>query len=92
MIDATTPRTAALTTHPPAAVFAMLGLTVIVSSLLTGYTTSVSGVREWLFTLCFTFVLGMALYVILDYEFPGIGIIRIDPVEQMLVDALKKMT
>lgn len=91
MIDATTPRTAALTAHPPVVIFLMLGLTVVVSSLLMGYSASASSVREWPFTLCFAFVLGATLYVILDYEFPGVGFIRIDPVEQILVDALAKM-
>jgi len=91
MIDITTDRTVALTTHPPAAVFVMLALTVIASSALAGYTMSPSPVRDWVSTITLALVLGFALYVILDYEFPRIGFLRIDPVDQVLVETLKQM-
>jgi hypothetical protein len=91
MIDITTDRTVALKTHPPAAVFAMLALTVITSSALAGYTMSPSPVRDWVSTITLAMVLGIALYVILDYEFPRIGFLRIDPVDQVLVETLKQM-
>jgi hypothetical protein len=91
MIDITTVRTVALMTHPPAAVFAMLALTVIASSLLVGYTMSSSGVHDWVFVAAFAFVLGAAVYVILDYEYPRAGLVRIDPVDQVLAQTLAKM-
>ena len=91
MIDITTEQTAALVTHPPLAVFAMLALMVIASSALVGYTMSVAEVRDWASTLIFALTISMALYVILDYEFPRVGFIRIDPVDQVLVETLKQM-
>ena len=51
MIDITTEQTVALVTHPPTAVFAMLGLLVIASSALVGYTMSSFPVRDWVSTL-----------------------------------------
>ncbi len=36
-------------------------------------------------------VLGAAIYGIFDYEFPGIGLARIDPVDRVSVETLKKM-
>jgi hypothetical protein len=90
-IDITTDRTVALLTHPPAAVFAMLGISVIASCMLAGYTMSPSPVRDWVSTVTLALVLGVALYVILDYEFPRIGLIRIDPVDQVLMETLKEM-
>lgn len=91
MIDITTVQTVALTTHPPVEVFAMLALTVVASSSLAGYTMSASGTRDWVFVAAFALVLGTALYVTLDYEFPRIGLMLIDPVDQLLVQTLEKM-
>jgi hypothetical protein len=91
MIDITTEQSAALITHPPLAVFAMLALMVSASSALVGYTMSVFEIRDWASTLIFALSISMALYVILDYEFPRVGFIRIDPVDQVLVETLKHM-
>jgi hypothetical protein len=90
-IDITTDRTVALITHPPVVVYVMLGLTVVTSSVLAGYTMSASAIRDWISTITIAVVLGIALYVILDYEYPRIGLIRIDDTDQILEDALEKM-
>jgi hypothetical protein len=90
MIDITTDSTVALQTHPPAAVFAMLALTVATSSALAGYMMASSG-RDWISSITFAVVLGTAVYVILDYEYPRIGLIRIDPVDQVLAETLERM-
>jgi hypothetical protein len=91
MIDIATVRTVALTTHPPAAVFAMLAMAVISSTALAGYTMSISTARDWMSTLIFALILGTALYVILDYEFPRFGLMRVDPLDQLLVKTLEQM-
>jgi hypothetical protein len=90
-IDITTDRTVALTTHAPLQVFVMLALSAIAASVLAGYTMSVSPVRDWVSMITLALVLGVALNVILDYEFPRFGLIRIDPVDQVLVDTLKHL-
>jgi hypothetical protein len=90
-IDITNDRMVALITHPPFAVYVMLALTVVTSSVLAGYTMSVSAIRDWISTITIAVVLGIALYVILDYEYPRIGLVRIDHADQILVDALEKM-
>jgi hypothetical protein len=91
MIDITNAATVALTTHPPTPVFAMLGLSVIVSSLLAGYAMSTSRARDWVSIIAFASLLSTTVYVIIDYEFPRIGIIRIDPVDEVLVHTLEEM-
>jgi len=91
MIDITTEQTVALVTHPPPAVIAMLVLMVIASSALVGYTMSTSALRDWVSTFIFALTVSIALYVILDYEFPRVGFVRIDPVDQVLVETLKQM-
>jgi hypothetical protein len=50
-----------------------------------------SGSRDLLFDVAYAVLLGVAVYVILDYEFPRIGLIRIDPLDQVLRETLAQM-
>jgi hypothetical protein len=91
MLDLAMTRSVALTTHPPAAIFVMLGLTVVASSILAGYSMTASETRDWMSTITLAVVLGLAVYLILDYEFPRVGFLRIDHLDQVLVDTLNEM-
>jgi hypothetical protein len=91
MLDLARARTVAFTTHPPPAIFLMLGFTVIASSVLAGYSMSASEKRDWMSTITLAVVLGLAVYLILDYEFPRVGFVRLDPVDQVLADTLNGM-
>jgi hypothetical protein len=91
MIDITNSRTVALRTHPPAAVLVLLAISVIATSTLAGYSMAATGLRDWLFVTAYAFVLGITVFVIIDYEFPRIGLIRIDPVDQVLMKTLEQM-
>ncbi len=89
MLDITTTRTMALRAHLPLAVLAMLGITVLVASLLAGY--SMVGTRTITHRLCFALLLGMTVYLILELEFPRMGFFRIDDVDQVLAETLEQM-
>jgi hypothetical protein len=91
MLDLAMVRTVALTTHLPTPVFFMLGLTVIASTALVGHSMSVYEPRDWISTISLVAVLGFAVYMILDYEYPRVGFIRIDPTDQVLADTLNEM-
>jgi len=91
VIDITTIQNTAREAHPPLAVFVMLGVMVIGSSALAGYAMAASGSRDWVYVIVFALLLGMSIYVILDYEFPRVGIIRIDPYDQMFHNLLAEM-
>jgi len=86
MIDITTTRTVAGYTHPPVLIFAMLAVLALACSLLAGHTMAGSKTRNWIHILAFAAILTITVYVILDYEFPRVGFIRIDPVDQVLMD------
>jgi hypothetical protein len=64
---------------------------VITSSALAGYMMTASSERDWISTITFAVVLGTAVYITLDYEYPRIGLIRIDPVDQVLAQTLARM-
>jgi hypothetical protein len=91
MIDISTVRTVALTAHPPLVFYAMLALSVIVSSAVAGYAMSATGNRDWILVMAYTILVAAAIFVIIDYEYPRIGLIRIDPVDRVLMQTLDKM-
>ena len=91
MIDITTNRTMAAQTHPPRIVFVMLFGSALASALLAGYGMAEAKTRDWVRMLSFAALIAAAVYVILDLEFPRIGLIRVDTFDQALVDLLESM-
>ncbi len=91
MIDVTTTRTVALQTHPPLLVFFMLAFLALACSLLAGYGMAGAPSRSVLHVLGFAAILTLTVYLILDYEFPRHGIIRLDFYDQLLVDVRQSM-
>ncbi len=63
----------------------------IVSSVFVGYGAAGSGVRSRVHSLAFALVLAVVLYVIVDLEFPRLGLIRVDSMDQMLVEMRESM-
>ena len=91
MIDITT-RTMATKIHPPAVIFVMLFGVALASALLAGYGMAGGKSRNWLHMLGFAAVLAVAVYVILDLEFPRrLGLIRVDAFDQTLVKLRESM-
>jgi hypothetical protein len=86
MIDITTNRMAALQMHPPGAVLILLGILPLICSLLAGYDAGEKG-RSLLHELGFAVILTIAIFIVLDYEYPRAGLfIHLDATDQLLVD------
>jgi len=90
MIDITTTREAAMRLHPPLAVFVMVGTLTLIGALFAGY-GMVGKTRSRVHTVGFAAVLTMALFVIVDFEFPRFGFIRIDAADSLLVNVRQSM-
>lgn len=90
MIDITTTRAEARRMHQPVAVFVMLGVVALLGSLFAGYGMAAAP-RSRLHTLGFAAVLALALFVILDFEFPRSGLIRIDAADSVLAEVRRSM-
>jgi len=90
-IDITTTRTAAFKAHQPTIVFGMLALTMLACSLLAGFDMGAGSGRSWIHIVCFAAVLTIAFYVIVDLEYPRVGFIRIDWMDQLLRDLRSSM-
>jgi hypothetical protein len=91
MIDITTTRTMATRIHPPAIIFAMLVVLALVSAVLAGYGLGRGSSHRWLHTLGYAVILSVTVYVIIDIEFPRLGFIRIDTIDQVLMDVRNSM-
>lgn len=91
MIDITTTRTVALRAHPPGIIFVMLFVLLLASSLLAGYGMSGGKTHSWLHLVVFATMMAVAVYVIIDIEFPRAGLVRIDYVDQVLIDLRNSM-
>ena len=91
MIDITTTRTMATKMHPPAAIFAMLFALALAAALLAGYGMAGSKTRSWIHMVGFAAVMAGAVNVIVDIEYPRLGLIRVDSFDQVLVDLRQSM-
>jgi hypothetical protein len=91
MFDLTTTRTMALRTHIPALVLVLLVLLMLAGSALAGHGMAHVESRSWPHMLGFAFMLGISVYVILDYEFPRLGLIRLEWADQVFVDLRRTM-
>ncbi len=91
MIDITTTRTWTTQMHPPTVIFVMLFGLSLASSLLAGYGMAGAKARSWLHMLAFAAATTVAVYVILDLEYPRLGLIRVDAFDQALVELRESM-
>ncbi|MBK8534880.1 MAG: DUF4239 domain-containing protein [Candidatus Competibacteraceae bacterium] len=86
MFDITTTRTMTTQMHPPKIIFAMLFVLTLASSLLAGYGMAGGKSRNWIHMGGFALIMAFAIYVILDLEYPRIGLIRVDAFDQVIMD------
>lgn len=87
--DMTTVRTAKAMHHPPPFLFVLLYALALASALIAGY--GMSGKHRWLPMIGYAVATAIAVYTILDLEYPRIGLIRLDNEDRMLVEVLESM-
>jgi uncharacterized membrane protein YagU involved in acid resistance len=85
MADAATNRAAASFIHPPLIVYLLLGMVTLMCALMAGYAMGAAPSRSWLHILGFTVVFAVTFYVIVDLEYPRLGLFRITDFDQLLV-------
>jgi hypothetical protein len=86
MFDIVTTRNTSTRSHPPLAIYLLLGVLCAVGAMLFGYSIGPSRNPNWLHRLAFAGVMALAIYVILDLEFPRRGLIRIDGEDKVLME------
>jgi hypothetical protein len=91
MFDIATTRLAATQMHPPAIVYVVLAVITLVCGFLVGFAMGGSELPSWPHVLVLALILSFTLYVILDFEYPRLGLIRIDDFDRLLVQVRASM-
>lgn len=91
MFDIVTTRSVTAQIHPPPIIFIMLIVLTLAGALFSGYGMAQSKERSWLHIIGFALVMTLTVYVILDIEYPRLGLIRVDAVDQALVELRRSM-
>jgi hypothetical protein len=91
MFDITTTRLAATQFHPPIIVYAMLVGLALASALLAGHQSAREKTLDWVHQLGFATIIAFTVYVILNIEYPRLGWVRLDHMDQLLVDVRAAM-
>jgi hypothetical protein len=84
-------RTATAMHHPPGIIWTMLVVLAMSSALIAGYGMTGGRGRNWTYMVGFAAVTAIAVYTILDIEFPRVGLVRVDAADKLLTDLLETM-
>jgi hypothetical protein len=91
MFDLANNRALATRQHPPLAVYVLLGAMVLASALLAGFGMAGARKQSPLHLLSFATIMSLAVYLILDLEFPRLGLVRIDSFDRALIELRASM-
>ncbi len=91
MFDVSTAQTVAQKVHPPLMTYIFLGFLALICACLIGLNLA-NAKRATLFhQVIYALVMTAALYIIIDFEFPRIGAIRIDQSDTLLLSQRQAM-
>ncbi len=92
MFDVSTSLTVAQKTHPPIETYVFLGFLTLICAGLVGMNLAGAKRGTTPHKLIYALVMTVALYIIVDFEFPRIGLIRIDQSDELLTAQRASMT
>ncbi|MFN7953773.1 MAG: DUF4239 domain-containing protein [bacterium] len=91
MFDIATTRMRAMVLHPPRIVFGLLAGLSLLGAALAGFELAARDEAPHLVLFAFAFTLAVTFYVIVDLEYPRLGLIRADGADQVLLDLRASM-
>ena len=91
MIDITTTRTEATILHSPPFIWVMLGTLTFACALFAGYDMASRKHLNLLHSAAFAVVLAVTVYVIIDLEYPRIGLFQMSDSDRVLVQLRESM-
>ncbi len=89
MFDVSSARAAATMIHPPTIIYAMLIALALASALLAGYQSA--KVLDPIHRFGFATIVAVTIYVTLEVEYPRLGLVRLDAIDQLLVNVRSGM-
>jgi len=91
MFDIMGTRMAATQMHPPMVIYAMLVCLALMAAMLSGYQSAAETVRDWTHQVGFAVIMAFTIYVVFDLEHPRLGWIRLDAIDDLLVQVRARM-
>jgi hypothetical protein len=91
VFDIAATRLAATQMHPPSIVYVVLALISLACGFLVGYEMGATEVASWPHVIMLALILSFTFYVILDFEYPRLGFIRIDDFDNLLIQVRASM-
>jgi hypothetical protein len=77
--------------HPSPLIYVMFGIAALATALFAGYGMASGPARNWMFTIGIAACVSIATYVILELEYPRLGLVRVTGMDQVLVEARETM-
>jgi hypothetical protein len=77
--------------HPPPAIFLILTSLILVSALLAGFGMAKAPRQSPLHIFGFAAVTAVALYLIIDLEYPRMGFVRVDSFDRAFIELRDSM-
>jgi hypothetical protein len=71
--------------HPPVIIYVMLGIAALASALFAGYALAAAA-RNPMYMVAIAATVAVALYVIVELEYPRRGLVRVDAMDKVLVE------
>lgn len=84
MFDITTTRAMALVTRTPGIVYLVMWVCALMASYLAGNAMGKSSRISWIHATSFSVVMTLALYVMIEIEYPRIGLVNLDSFVKLL--------
>ena len=72
--------------HPPAIIYVMLAIVALAGALLAGWGMAEYRSRSWLHLIAFSLTIASSAYVILDLEYPTLGLITVERFDRALME------
>ncbi len=91
MFDIRTERIAAVKAQSPSLIRALLLFVPLICSLLAGMNLASRSHRSWVHILGFAAIISFSVYVVLDFDSPRTGMIRLDMFDQTMLDLRSEM-
>jgi hypothetical protein len=77
--------------HPSIVVYVMLAIAALAAALFAGYGMAGGTTRNWMFMVGIAASISMATYVIIELEYPRVGLFRVTSMDQVIIDLREKM-
>jgi hypothetical protein len=72
--------------HPPLMIWVMLAIAEIAGAIFLGYGMAAAPTRSWVHVIGVSATIALATYVIIELEYPRLGVVRIDAMDRALAE------